>query len=329
MPPGLARSGKFAGLHGAFVQRCVRRVAPEFDVMIGGYGPGNFSKPGIQYISDFSFMYEWRTDLDPAVAKERTWWYGDTLLRRCYTRLCHAVHAPKGDAWRRNRTLAISGWCTKVLKERLCVEAETLYPPVTGAFPYVPWEKRENGFVCIGRVVPEKRMDAVIRILEKVRENGHNVHLHILGGLDDSPFGAKIRAMAASRKWVSLEGRTFGPKKIDLIAGHRFAINGRENEPFGIAPAETVKGGCITFVPNSGGQVEIVNHPALTFSDDDDAVKKICAVLSGSSLQETLRRHLAAQSRLFTVENFQAGLRRIVFEFLSLPIAQRVNDGRS
>ncbi len=87
-------------------------------------------------------------------------------------------------------------------------------------------------------------MDAVIRILEKVREAGHDVHLHILGGLDDSPFGARLQELAAPRPWVSLEGRTFGRKKLELMAGHRFGINACENEAFGIAPAELVKAGC-------------------------------------------------------------------------------------
>lgn len=63
-------------------------------------------------------------------------------------------------------------------------------------------------------MVPEKRMDAVVRILEKVREAGHDVHLHILGGLDDSSFGARLQELAAWRPWVKLEGRTFGQKKI-------------------------------------------------------------------------------------------------------------------
>ena len=88
-----------------------------------------------------------------------------------------------------------------------------LYPPVAAEFPAVPWEQKENGFVCVGRVVPEKRMDAAVRILEKVREAGHDVHLHILGSLDDSPFGVTLLRMALQRRWIRLEGRTFGQEK--------------------------------------------------------------------------------------------------------------------
>ena len=156
---------------------------------------------------------------------------------------CMGLAAGDGEAWKRNLTVANSDWSARLLRLGFGIEARTVYPPVSTEFPAIPWEQRQNGFVCIGRVMPEKRMDAVIRILEKVREAGHDIHLHILGALDDSPFGKKLQALAARRAWVALEGRTFGRKKRDLMAGHRFGINGRENEPFGIAPAELVKAG--------------------------------------------------------------------------------------
>jgi glycosyltransferase involved in cell wall biosynthesis len=329
MPPGLARSGKFAGLRGAYVSRFVGRVAPQFDLMISAYNICDFGVPGIQFIADFSFVPEWRLRLDPAAAGHRDWWYGDSPLRRAYLGLCNRIAGPGSDAWKQNLTVANSHWSAELLHRELGIESRVLYPPVAAEFPAVPWQEKENGFICIGRVVPEKRMDAVIRILEKVRQAGHDVHLHILGGLDDSPFGAKLKELAAPRKWVSLEGRTFGRKKIDLIAGHRFGINARENEPFGIAPAELVKAGAFTFVPASGGQAEIVNHPALTFSSDDDAVDKICAVLSSAALQENLRQHLTRQAQKFSVENFMAEVRRIVFEFLNRQAPRCVNDAHA
>ena len=119
-------------------------------------------------------------------------------------------------------------------------------------------------------------MDAVIGILHQVRQHGFDIHLHILGGLDDSPFAKKVQALASRpRDWVFLEGRVAGKTKRELMARHRFGINGRKSEPFGIAVAELVKAGCLTFVPNGGGQTEIVDHPSLIFENDDDAIQKI------------------------------------------------------
>ena len=317
MPLGLGNSSKFSGLRWRFTDRFCKRIAPDFDLVINTYGPCDFGVPAVQCIADFSFVEEWRNTLNPVLASHRRWWYGDSPLRRAYLGLCNLISTIDPEAWRRNLTLANSSWTAALLKEKFGVGSRVLYPPVAGDGPDVPWAERENGFVCVGRVVPEKRMDAAIRILEKVRQADHDVHLHILGGVDDSDFGRKIRQMAGQRRdWVFLEGWVAGRKKDALIAAHRFGINGLENESFGIAPAEMVREGCITFVPNGGGQTEIVDHPMLTFENEEDAVGKIATVLSSESLQETLRAHLSGQAAKFSVENFMAEIRDAVLEFL-------------
>jgi glycosyltransferase involved in cell wall biosynthesis len=160
-------------------------------------------------------------------------------------------------------------------------------------------------------------MDAVIGILGHVRRQGFDVHLHILGALDESPFARKMEALASRhRDWVYLEGRVVGEAKRELMARHRFGINGCESEAFGIAVAELVKAGCIIFVPKEGGQTEIVDHPMLTFTDEDDAVRKIQAVLSSPVLREDLCDHLAARAQELSAEGFMSTVRQLVFEFL-------------
>jgi len=118
-----------------------------------------------------------------------------------------------------------------------------------------------------------------------------------------------------------------------LMARHKFGINGRESEPFGIAVAELVKAGCLTFIPNGGGQTEIVDHPALTFENDDDAVRKIVAALQGRLLQTELSEHLHKRSEYLSVERFQETVRTLVAEFLGekdrLSVAARRSSGRS
>jgi glycosyltransferase involved in cell wall biosynthesis len=317
LPPGLSRTAKFAALRGHLLQRYMQRVAPNFDVLISAYNPCDFGVRGIQFIADFSFLEHRRLMLHPSLQNYRHWWYGDSPLRRTYLRLCESISPGNRESWKRNVTIANSEWTAKILLEELGIPSRTIYPPVAEEFPAIPWAERENGFVCIGRVVPEKRMDAVIRILEKVRARGHDVHLHILGEVDDSPFGRKLKHLASMhREWVFLEGWTFGPRKRDLVAKHRFGINAQQNEPFGIAPAEMVKAGCITFVPDGGGQTEIVNHPALIYENHEAAAAKIERVLANTSLQNTLRDHLSQSSGRFSVDGFERSIRKIVIEFL-------------
>jgi glycosyltransferase involved in cell wall biosynthesis len=193
-----------------------------------------------------------------------------------------------------------------------------LYPPVIGEFPEVPFEERETGFVCLGRMVPEKRVEVAIEIVNRVRCSGHpEVHLHLVGAIDHSAYGRGLRRLCARyNDWVFSEGTLIGESKKRLLAGHRYGIHAREKEPFGIAVAELVKAGCIAFVPNDGGQVEIVNHPALTYTSVEEAAKKILTVLDSTELQHSLRLHLSTAGRQFSVEAFQNGLMEATAAFL-------------
>jgi glycosyltransferase involved in cell wall biosynthesis len=199
------------------------------------------------------------------------------------------------------------------------IESRLLYPPVAGEFPEVPFEEREAGFVCLGRMVPEKRVEVAIEIVSKIRCSGHpEVHLHLVGGIGESAYGRELRRLCARNKdWLFCEGTLWGEGKKRLLSGHRYGIHARGKEPFGIAVAEMVKAGCITFVPNDGGQVEIVDHDALTYSSVDDAAKKILAVLESAELQQSLRVHLSRVGGQFSAEAFMGGLRDATADFLN------------
>ena len=85
---------------------------------------------------------------------------------------------------------------------------------------------------------------------------------------------------------------------------------------FGIAVAEMVKAGCITFAPAEGAPAEILNHEALLYYNDDDAAQKIGAVLEREALREKLIRHIRHQADKFSPEAFMFGLRDAVHHFL-------------
>jgi len=317
LPLGLRNTTKFDALKGRFLLRYVQRLAPEFDVLISGYGPMDFGKPGLQMIPDFSFVEEWRMDLHPTFRTRRAWFYGDTLVRRAYLGICDRIAAVRPDAWKQNVTLSNSAWTADRLLKKYGIPSQVVYPPVAIDFPSTPYADRDNGFICLGRVSPEKCTHSAIEILQKVRERGHDVHLHILGGLDGSDYANKVRGLADQfREWVFLEGVALGERKIELLSGHRFGINTCPNEAFGIAVAEMVLAGCVVFVPNGGGQVEIINHPALIYENEADAVEKIDAILSHEAEQENMRDHLRRGSTPFSMETFVEAMRRLVAQFV-------------
>jgi glycosyltransferase involved in cell wall biosynthesis len=317
MPSWLEGSGKFAALRGRFALRYVRRVAPEFDVLISFYGPMDCGRPCIQRVVDFSFVEEWRLDLHPIFRRWKAWFYGPTMVRRAYLRLCDRIAPLNPDAWKHNVTHANSYWTADRLLERYGIASQVIYSPVAIDVPHQAYWSREKGFIFLGRITPEKCAHSAIEILRRVRERGHDVHLHILGGMDNSDYAKKVRRLAEHfSEWVFLEGWAWGDRKRELLAGHRFGINACPNEAFGIAVAEMVLAGCIVFVPSGGGQVEIINHPALIYEHDADAVEKIDAILTREEEQEELCRHLRLAASSFSAKTFAEAMRHGVAEFM-------------
>ena len=318
IPAWLERSGKFAALQGRFQLRYVRKVASEFDVVIGLYGPMDCGRPCIQRIADLSFVDEWRFFQHPSVRDWNSWWYAaHSPVRKAYLGICDLVCSSEPERWKQNLTLSNSAWTQTLMRQKFGVESTVGYAPVVGGFPPVPFSERERGFVCIGRVSPEKRVDAMIEILSQVRARGHDTHLHILGGIDRSEYGTRVKNLAhRHRDWVFIEGWTLGERKRALLTGHRYGIHARENEPFGIAVAEMILAGCLVFVPDGGGQVEIVDHPELVFENDADAVNKIDAILASDAKQERVRARLLEGSQRFSPASFMGIIRSALAEFL-------------
>jgi glycosyltransferase involved in cell wall biosynthesis len=316
LPPGIT-GHRFTALQGHILQRYCQRVASQFDVLISAYNPVNFGVPAIQCIADFSFVPELLLAINPVYQKRRTWWYGDSILRRAYLGLCNLISRSDPNAFRRDVIVANSEWSRDLMRQKFGLESRLLYPAVADDFPAVPFAERDDGFVCMGRAVAIKRMDAVIRILGAVRQRGHNIHLHILGEIDRSPYGRQLKKLAdENQAWVFLEGLTFGERKKELLVRHRYGINACQNEAFGIAVAEMVRAGCIVFVPHGGGQGEIANHPSLIYQDDEDAVNKIDAVLRDREMQERLVNHLRAGAARFSTRAFTEGILAITREFI-------------
>jgi glycosyltransferase involved in cell wall biosynthesis len=230
-----------------------------------------------------------------------------------------------------NVTLANSGWIAARIRALHGIEAETLHPPAPGAFPAVPWEARRPGFVCVGRLSPEKRVEDAVAILAEVRRVHPEVELHVVGSPDQAAYGRRVRALVAAHGgWVFLHENLPRPALTDLLSRQRWGIHAMPDEHFGIAVAEMVRAGCIPFVPTTGGPREIVgDEPALLFDSPADAVRRITAVLGDERLQAELRRRLAARAPLFTPERFAARLRALVAQVAGSAAASRRNSAFS
>ncbi|MCU0243456.1 MAG: glycosyltransferase family 4 protein [Acidobacteria bacterium] len=314
-PPGTRT--RFDALRGFRLARYCRRHAHEFEVMISTYNVMDFGRPGIQRIADFSFDDALRRELHAGSAAAGGLGRRASPARSLYLGLARALAGGARDGWRRNRTVANSEWTRRLFEERFGLTASVVYPPVAAApAPTGPWRDREDGFVFMGRLVPEKGLDLVVDILARVRET-RPVHLHVLGREVRPAYTRAVRDLRRRHgDWIRLEGAVYGEAKAAFLSGHKYGLSGCRNEAFGLAVAEMVKAGAVVWVPDGGGQTEIVAHPDLVYRDAAGAAASIRAALASPERTAALRDHLAGRAAVFSTDRFAAGMREAVADFL-------------
>ena len=214
--------------------------------------------------------------------------------------------------------LVNSDWTGAAVHRAYRVPTTTLYPPVTASSRREPWDAREDGFLCIGRLTPQKRMDGAIAILRRVREQRPHLTLHLVGTPSQRPehrqYLHDLQSLVQTHSnWVRLHQRLPREALLKLMGRMRYGIHLNRDEHFGIAPAELMASGCIVFVHDSGGQVEIVGRdPRLCYQDDEEAFDKIAKVVASPVLQASVLDSLASHQTAFDSGRFMRRIRELV-----------------
>jgi glycosyltransferase involved in cell wall biosynthesis len=277
-----------------------------FDLLFSTQNEADFGRPGLQYVH-----YPWVYLPRPEV--EFAWYHYIPGALWAYRRACQSLARASNDGLRRNLSLANSEFVAGRIRDVHGTSSVVLHPPVPGAFCDTPWSERTAGFVAVGRIHTGKRWEMAVEILDRVRDGGHDVGLTLIGHRDDEPCHRRLQALAATRPWFRMLHDLDREGLAAEVSRHRYAIHTMHEEHFGIAPAETQRAGCITFVHNSGGPIEIVGgHPLLVFDEVEDAAAKIRRMLADRAVEDQLRAHVAQQRQRFTAERFCESLREIV-----------------
>lgn len=299
-------------LKSSLVLRELRAMSGDFDLVISPNNEADLEKPGIQYIH-FPTYIRPRPEVDQRA-------YHKKRLMNLYYGVCDRIAGVSREGVMRNVSLVNSDW-TGRLMSRWYDDAPTvtLYPPVAGDFPDVPWAERERAFVCIGRIAVEKNYERMFAILRGVRERFPEIRLHFVGTRGEPTYTERIlRLIEAERAWVTLHENIARSELVSLVARQRYGIHTMAEEHFGMGVAEMVRAGNIVWVPNGGGQVEILDRePALLFRRDDEAVDKICRVLADPDEEARLRARLEPQRERFSEAAFVSRFLAIVDDFFA------------
>ncbi|MGH7964406.1 MAG: glycosyltransferase [Candidatus Binatia bacterium] len=302
--------------------RLAQQRKDDFDILISALDEVDFGRPGIQYVHYPGFRRIYETEYK-AVSESngqpvlKNW--SVRLKRRC--RPWQIISRFSFERMKQNLTLVNSDWTGTVVRELYGIESLTVFPPVAGDFPDIPWDRRQDRFVCIGRFVRFKRIEMVIEILAAVRAQGQDVRLQLIGLLWDDAAGRAYyetikRLARAHVSWVTLVESIDREQLIQLLSESRYGIHAAEEEPFGLAVAEMVRAGCIAFTGRVGGQAEIVGQDErLLFDTVEEGTAKILSVLCNPQEQRVLREQLATRRTRFTVQEFVHRIRAVVKEF--------------
>ncbi len=316
--PGVDSGTRLAYWQRAYFERFCQALPGRYDACISAYNPIRFSSRAIQLIGDFSFDEGARLDLYPNAAGQAH--HRPSWLRRMYLSVGEQLAGrDEGEiAGPGDRIVANSRWTAGMLEERFRVkDSPVLYPP-SPLEPGPPSDRRDPlGFVCMGRITPEKEIETIIAILDQVRAAGRAATLDLIGEFGQDAYSRRIRAMAGERAgWIRTPGFLGPAEKAEIFATRTYGLHACRVEAFGIAVAEMAAAGLIPFVPGEGGVGEIVGMEKLTYADTADAVEKILARIGEPESAEEIRTRLRARVASFRPERFAETLLGIVEEFL-------------
>ena len=300
------RIGPHIKLKTAILSRLIFSKLEGYDLSISTSSEIALPRNGVQYIHFPRFNNRY----------QQSPWGANGLKETVYDTLCTRLGMIDTNTIQRSKLITNSKWTADIIYTRYGIRPSVIPPPVlTDQFSDVPWNNREFGFVSIGRIAPDKRILRVIRIIDQLRNLGHDVHIHIIGpnAKHNHQYFNRIKNEVEKRNYVFLEGEVSRSKLAEIVSSHKYGIHGKPNEHFGIGIAELIAGGTIPFVPDSGGQVELVNDIAqLMYSSEQNGVGKIDTVLSNEELGLNLRGRLPSVSKEFNQSQFRTGFRRVV-----------------
>lgn len=294
------RLGPQLAARSALVARFFRRHADDYDLAVSTTNELALPIPSVQYVHFPQFHLErlpGRFDVEPG------------RLNRLWSRLA----APTPDRVPKDATLvANSAWTADAVDEIYGRSPTVVYPPVDPIREPVPWRDRELGAVVAGRIAPDRRVLRAIEVIDRVRDRGHDLHLHVVGPAPRAyrPYVDRVRRAVASRPHVRLETDVPRERYEALLRTHRYGLNVHPRESFGIGVAEFVAAGMVAFAPDAGGQREVLDGRSdRLFGSLEGAVDRIATAIESNDRPELSRDR-------FAPDRFRAEIRRLVADAL-------------
>jgi len=285
--------GPQLALRSVLLRRTVGGELGAFDLVVSTANEVSLPTPSVQYVHYPQFRTHRLPDGDGGG------------LNRVWSRLAAPRPDDLGDG---TALLANSAWTAGVTETVYGVRPSVLHPPVDPIEGRRAWDERRDGIVVVGRLAPDKRIRDAIRIVDGVRARGHDLSLHVVGAAPRAyrRYVRRVESMADERPYVTVERDAPRARLEELLCTHKYGLNCKPEEHFGMSVAEYVASGMVAFAPDSGGQREVLDgRENRLFGSVEEAVDLIAAAAAADDPP-------ALPPDRFGSERFRRGIRDAV-----------------
>ncbi len=221
---------------------------------------------------------------------------GDALERRV---------APRLYRWSRIVTLSESAKADIVAEMGLRPHRITVVPPgIDPAFRPGGDRDPQPAILAVGRLVPVKRYDALIRAAAAARATVPGLKLTIVGeGYERPAIERQIEALDAG-DWVTLTGRVDPDELVRLYREAWVVASASAREGWGMSLTEGSACGTPAVATRIAGHMDAVVDGAsgLLADDDSELVSHLVRVLGDAALRDRLAEGALGHARRFTWE---------------------------
>ena len=231
----------------------------------------------------------WGMVLPPALAR-----LGDTVERRIAPRF-----------YRSSRIVTLSESSRTEIVEMLGLDADrvTVAPPGVDA-RYTPGGQRSAAplVVAVGRLVPVKRFDALLRALAEVKRVQPELRAVVIGEGYERPALEALRAELAAADWVSMPGRVDDAELVSWYRRAWLVASSSQREGWGMTLTEAAACGTPAVATAIAGHADAVLHgeSGILVDDVSELAGAIGRVLGDDVLRSRLSKGAVTRARWFT-----------------------------
>lgn len=187
-------------------------------------------------------------------------------------------------------------------------DAVVIYPPVDTYRFSKPKPQQRTGFICAGRLVPQKRFDLAIKACSNL-----SLPLTVVG---DGPERHNLQAIAGQS--VTFTGRVSDPRMVEQIAKSK-ALIFPSYEDFGIVPVEAMAAGTPVIAYRKGGALDYIVEGKTGAFFGEQSVQSLEKALQKFNLGDYNSQQIKKAADQFSTKTFQTKMG----EFISSKLTQK------